>query len=479
MEKYDMLEERIKESASYFKKIDKDGPIRVVSHLDCDGISSASILIRALENENLSYELSIVQQLSADFLDELKEEKHKVIFFTDLGSGNIEVVAEKLKDKVVFVLDHHKVSCEENFPNIHHANPHLFGINGDKEISGAGTVFLFCKELNEKNKMMAHIAVIGAIGDVQENKGFIGLNSEILKIAEENGLIKAKKGLRIFGRSRQLHKMLEYSSDIFIPGVTGSESGAIQLLHQAGINPMNENGNGNNSDFKRLIDLSEEEEKRLAAAIIMRRLNEKNPEDIFGFNYSLPNERYDNLRDAKEFATLLNSAGRLGNASIGIGVCLGNEEMKKKAISGLSDYKKEIVSAMNWFNDNKTNNKDIVEENGYVIINAKENIRSTIAGTLASIISKSNNYRSGKLILSMAKSEDGIKISLRINGNHEVDLKEVLKEIVDKTGYGETGGHKNAAGAMIPHSKENDFLINAKKILEEKSQILKNSIKEA
>ena len=51
-------------------------------------------------------------------------------------------------------------------------NPHLFDIDGSTEISGAGVVYLFCKALDGKNKDMAHIAIVGAIGDIQEDKGF-------------------------------------------------------------------------------------------------------------------------------------------------------------------------------------------------------------------------------------------------------------------------------------------------------------------
>lgn len=505
MDNYEEFKKRIKHAATSFKdlKSDKDltsENIRIISHLDSDGISSAAILIKALENENFQHEISIIQQLSLEFIDEIAKEPHKIIFFTDLGSGNIDAVHEKLKGsgKKIFILDHHEIGCstgansgdicKTEYESIIHVNPHLFNIDGGKEISGAGVVFLFAKELNEKNNSMAHIAVIGAIGDVQENNGFMKLNKEILDIAIEQGLMKVKKGLKCFGRTRALHKMLEYSSEPFIPGVSGSESGAIQLLHEAGIHPMNasgldkseksaKTGSGNtyinNDDFKRLMDLSESEEKRLASAIILRRLGEKNPEDIFGFNYHLPNENFDSLKDAKEFSTLLNASGRMKNASLGIGVCLGDEKIKKKAIMNLLDYKKEIVTAIKWFNENKAKNelnKDIIidKNNKFMIINAKDNILSTIAGTLASIISKSNEYEKGMMLLSMARSPDGVKTSLRIVGDTDIDLREVLKKIVAKTG-GETGGHKNAAGAIIPMSKEVEFIRFAQIILSENS----------
>jgi nanoRNase/pAp phosphatase (c-di-AMP/oligoRNAs hydrolase) len=61
------------------------------------------------------------------------------------------------------------------------------------------------------------------------------------------------------------------------------------------------------------------------------------------------------------------------------------------------------------------------------------------------------------------------KASLRVCGfkNDDVDLRDVIKEIVDKVG-GEAGGHKYAAGALIETEKEEEFLKAAKEVLSNK-----------
>ena len=56
----------------------------------------------------------------------------------------------------------------------------------------------------------------------------------------------------------------------------------------------------------------------------------------------------------KEFSTILNSCGRLEKASIGVGVCLNNESSKKKALQTRDQYKRQIVSAMRWYEENQT-----------------------------------------------------------------------------------------------------------------------------
>lgn len=465
--RYEKFKESIKYAVEEFRKIDKRETIRIVSHLDCDGITACAILIQALNYENRRYSISILQQLNQRVINEISKESYNVYLFADLGSGLIETINKKLADRKVFIFDHHELNGEAK-ENIVHINPHLQKIDGSKEISGSGVVYLFATELNKKNKNMAHIAVIGAIGDIQEEDGFRKLNDEILKEAVDSGHIKVRKGLKVFGsQTKPLHKILEYTIEPYIPDVSGSESGAIHFLQQLGINPKRGN------DWKKLTHLTDDETKRLIAAIVMKRCNEKNPEDVISNSYLLLKEKTESpLKDGKEFSTLLNACGRLNRASLGIGVCLNDKKMKDKAMKVQDDYKKEIIKCIKWFEENKAS-ASIIADEGYVIINAKDNILGTMAGTLASMLSHSKDFKEGTLIMSLARLIDNYtKVSLRIAGRNDSnskDLSEIIKEIaVDIPGC-EAGGHCEAAGAIIPTTKEKDFISKAKEILRKRS----------
>lgn len=462
MDKYKQFHDSIEIAVNRFNQWDKSRTIRIISHLDADGISAAAIMIQMLNQENWKYSNSILKQLNKEKLVEFSKEDNEYFIFTDLGSGQLNDIEEILKDKKVLILDHHDVERSKDSKNIIHVNPHLFGIDGSKEISGSGVVYLFAKMLDKKNENLAHIAVIGAIGDVQQDKkGFSYLNNEILDTAIKNGKIKVEQGLRFFGtQTKPLHKVLEYSTDPYIPGVSGSESGAIQFLNQIGIHPKKGN------DWKKIINLDKEDMKKLVTGIIMKRMNEEAPEDVLGPVYTLNDEKIgSHTKDAKEFATLLNACGRMSRASCGIGTCLGIEKDKTMAIQTLTDYKKEIVNAIEWYNQNK-DSADIIQEKNFLIINAKDNIPPTIIGTLASIISKSNDLPNDMYIMSLANSDnDSIKVSLRTTKtNKQVDLRDIVKKITDKIG-GEAGGHMQAAGALITKEMEEEFIEEAKSIL--------------
>jgi len=466
MDSYELFKEDIKKTVEQFKKIDRKEVIRVISHLDADGISAASIMVKCLNNDNRKYSISIIQQLKKDVMENLARESYKYFIFTDIGSGAITYFEELFKEKIVFIFDHHEPEIlEVKSKNIFFVNPHKFGINGGKEVSGAGVVYLFASTLDKKMEEIAHIAIIGAMGDMQENDGFEKINNEILKTAIEKGKIKVIRGLRLFGaQTKPLHKVLEYCTDPYIPDVTGSESGAIQFLYQIGINPKN------GKEWKKVTHLSKDEMKKLVTGVILKRLGEKNPEDVLGNVYILREEKEESpTKDAKEFATLLNACGRLDKASLGIGVCLGDESIKKKAIHLMADYKKEIISSLKWYNENKKS-IFVTKGNGYVIINAQDKIRSTLIGTLASILSKSYGTEE-KFIMSMAQLIDGTtKISLRMCGiNNGIDLKQIIVDIIKDMPNCEAGGHANAAGALISTDMEVDFIERAKVVLEKKA----------
>ncbi|MFA5176278.1 MAG: DHH family phosphoesterase [Candidatus Nanoarchaeia archaeon] len=478
MDNYETFVNYVNDIVAKFKNLEnlKEEPIKLISHRDADGICSAAIASAAFKREGLKFSISTVKQLTKKKLEELKNEDYKVYFFTDLGSGSIHFMKEILKEKIIFILDHHIIDKEllkENSENIFIVNPHLFDIDGSFEVSGAGVTYIFFKNLNEKNIDLAHLALIGALGDIQaydtneynEDK-FSYLNQRILEDAISVKKIKVERGLRMFGaQTKPLHRLLEYSTDPYIPGITGSEENASQLLNELGIpakNPENK--------FRRLCDLSDEEIKKLTTAIILKRMgSEKNPDDVLGDIYTLVDEAEDSVtRNAKEFATLLNACSKMGKPSLGIGVCLNDSISKEKANLLLLDYKKEIIKALNWFYS-KRKTETIQEGPGYVLINSEDNLKDTMIGTLTSMITKSNLYPNGTIIMTVGHTLDGcLKASIR-GIDTKKDLRKLVESISEKLPLkdAEFGGHGEAAGCILSLEQEKDFLSTAIQVLKE------------
>jgi len=449
----DALKKMINEAKKAVEIIEPSiDPIRLVSHYDADGITSAAIIARALLRADKKFHISFIKQLNEDFLKKLSEEKQKIIIFSDLGSGQLELIKRYLSGCKIIICDHHQPQGE--FDCIH-INSVKFGI--EENVSGSGVAYILARTISPQNKDLSYLAIIGAIGDCQIDSigihwGLVGLNKEILKDAENSGKIKVGKGLRLWGRyTRPIHKALEYSVDPYLPGISGSESATIQFLQEIGI--ALKKGGG----WRTIADLTDEEQKRLADGIIIERIRGKceNPEYIFGDVYEILSNPPE-FKDANEFATILNACGKMGKAYIGFELCLNDKNAFSKVKDVLENYRLEIGKAVNLIYDMIEKNQ-IIEKNCIYII-AGNRISEHIISNVISII-KHSNILPDKPVFGFADAEDGVKISARISDNlaKSINLKDIVSKAAEYVG-GVGGGHSRAAGATIPKGKEEMFI---------------------
>ena len=430
----------VNREAEYFLSLTNDEAnrekvIRIISHNDTDGITSAAILIKILKRLNLQYWLTNLKVFDEQALKKLANEEWEIAFILDFGLNEKKLSELNKLNKKIFILDHHLIENEEkisDFTNIRFINSYLLG----EDLSAAGVVYSFGKAIDEKNKDLAHIAIIGLIGDMKK------VDKTILNDALEAGKVVVKKGINIFGAStKPLHIALSFG----LPEIAGQEGEAIELVNQAGIR-LKDNGK-----FRTLLDLNNEEMKRLCTIIATRGKNG----DFIGFIYLINSNG--KIYDAKELATIINACGNLGFFEEGIEACYGNLIGAEKVYN---NYRKEIVSALNWFKDEKNNNKVFLEAcKGKVwLINAKSNIRDTMIGVLISILS---GYYRNKVLIGMAESENKIKISARAS---EINVKEFLDKLFQGI-TSECGGHERAAGGLINKGDEKIFIDRVKSLI--------------
>ena len=438
MKKEESLGTQISKTAKKFLEKTKDKEITIISHFDTDGITSAAIMINTLKKLDKKFSVKILKSLEDNFIPTLP--KDKVILFLDLASGSLEQIKQAgLND--VFIIDHHEIS-QELPENINIINSEL---HNKQKISASGLVYLFSKEIDPTNKDMAKLAVLGMIGDCLETE-IDKLNHDILKDSE----IQRKRGLLIYPSTRPLNRVLEFCSNPFIPGVTGIIKGVLELLRESGLNPTNKG-------YPALIDLNEEEMAKLVTAIMLRNPKAKNKE-VVGDIFLL--KMFNKLEDARELSAKINACSRLGESHVAIQLCLEIPKSMKKAETIHVKYRQRIVSGLKYIAENEK-----IEGNGFAIINAKNEIKDTIIGTVVSILSNSLLYEEGTILIGMAYYGNKIKVSARSVGKKGRNLREVLSTVIEKTG-GEVGGHEFAAGCMIKQEKEEEFIDNLKKHLE-------------
>src|SRR3989344_6029424 len=234
---------RIKEAIARIDFLSKSKTIKIISHFDTDGISSAAIFSRAMQKWKKNFSLEIVKGLEEAYIEKLPEDH--ILIFLDLASGSLPALGKKKTD--IFILDHHEITSA--IPdNVFMINPQMH----DKDkISGAGVCYLFAKTLSLENRSLSYLAVIGMVGDLLE-RDLSKTYDEILKDSETI----IKKGILIYPSTRPLDKALEFSSNPYIPGVSGNYSGCIELLKEANIERIN-------GRYKSLYELSDDEMSKL------------------------------------------------------------------------------------------------------------------------------------------------------------------------------------------------------------------------
>lgn len=429
---------KIKKSIEKIEFLSTKRPIKIISHFDTDGVTSAAIFSRALQRWGKPFSLEIIKGLDEQFINSLPE--NNLLIFLDLASGSLKYFKDK-KNPII-ILDHHEIT-QEIPENVLMLNPIL---ENHEQISSAGISYLFAKTLSHKNKDLATLAIIGMVGDVHDQN--IGKTyDEIIKDSEAI----VKKGILVYPSTRQLDKALEYSSSPYIPNVTGSYKGVIELLREANI-PKN------NGSYKALYELTEQEMTNLTTAIVLRNKGKIDMTKIIGNLYLV--RFYNRLEDARELSALINACSRMDNPQISLGFCLGNRTFKEKAEKIYIEYKQHLVSALKYISE-----AEKISGKNYTIINAKDNIKDTIIGTVASIISRSPIYSEGTIIVALAYNQDKIKVSARMTGREGRNVREVLDRVVVPLG-GEVGGHPNAAGCLIEKRKESLFIQELQKVLD-------------
>ncbi|HET7345526.1 MAG TPA: DHH family phosphoesterase, partial [Nitrososphaeraceae archaeon] len=159
---------KLDQSLSYFhdrvSECIKTGKnISVITHLDCDGITSGSIVTKSLIRAGAKCTVRTVNEFSKNLLEKMKSDSRQFHIITDLGGGFAKDIDNALGDDWI-VVDHHQIPQEE-FDNQKVINAWKFDVDGGKDVSAGGMAYLVSKGLHKENTDLAWIAVVAALGD--------------------------------------------------------------------------------------------------------------------------------------------------------------------------------------------------------------------------------------------------------------------------------------------------------------------------
>lgn len=415
----------------------QDHVVRIISHNDADGISAAGVICNAITKEGGKFHVTIIPRLKDEVLSKFLKEKYKLFIFCDMGSANIKGIS-RLKGDVI-IADHHQTidSSIDEPENLVHINPHLFGLDGTKDVSGSGVSYLTVRPMNYKE--LASLALVGAFGDMQYKEGFTGVNQTILNDGVESGNIEVRDDLKLAYRSQEpLYKSLSYTINPVLKGISGDEEGSVTFLEKIGI-----------SYGVKFQELGDEEKD-----ILKEELVKINPE-IFSKVYSVPSE-VPELKNLEDYANVLDACGKNKQQGVGLSICLGEREKSlEEAQTLVKSYREDLVYGINWIKKEGS----VVQDNIQYIY-TEDKRKKKIMGTLSSIGLDLEILDPEKPVIAMSKMDNIIKVSGRTTTTmteRGVNLGYAL-ENASKSFNGSGGGHNIAAGAVIPYREMDNFL---------------------
>jgi single-stranded-DNA-specific exonuclease len=431
-------------AVSVLRSVPLSSRIRVVSHYDADGISAAGVLCQAVYRAGYDFHATLMRNPFTKGFDRLKNEHNELIFFSDMGSGQIDTIAS-LGCKAI-ILDHHQYLSPEPTENIIQINANRFGADGNYEVSGATLSYLFATALDSANQDLAALALAGATGDKQFIGGVRGMNKTILEDALQTGVLTEQTGIKLYGET--IADALFFSVDPYYSGLSGNHAAITTVLEKLKIDPR-----------MRMQDIPKKTMTQLQSYLLFLLIKKGCQQNILDMTIR---KRYVGSQgwELERFADLLDACGKNGHRGLGLSLCLGDGTVWDDAVQVEKQYKQKILTGLQQ-----------LEEGG---IQETEGLRyfysdnSSLGGVIAGI---AMNYvldeKKPLFSLTRKKPNDEIHVSCRGNQtlvSQGLDLGSAMKTVAGNLG-GFGGGHKIAAGATIAYDKEQEFLTQVNTML--------------
>jgi len=384
-------------SGAIAEEIRRQEFVEVFAHHDADGIAAGSILCHAMLRAGIRFRLRVRHGIgSADLAGD------SAYLLCDMGAG-----MEDLREDAM-VVDHHVPLFGGEF----HANPRLDGIDGDSELSAAGTAYIVAQKIGD-NRDLAGLVICGIIGDGQE---IAGRNLEIFNEAIANGIINPGRGVTLPGRDNTEPWFMATSP--YLHGISGQEQHVKELVAQA-------QDQKKGPDALRLDMLLSGVVLDAAPATAAGSLQR-----IYGDTFHLQREV---IEDGHTLTAIIDACGKTGHGDIGATLCMRSSHYIGEAWEIARRHRSNVIAAAGTAKPAE-NTSGVYEVSDVSVIS-----------DVADILSRDRDPSSPVLVY--ARSGVGCRLSARAPGGRE--LGPLVRDLARSCG-GTGGGHIRRAGATIP-----------------------------
>ncbi len=437
--------------------------ITIISHIDADGIACEAILSQAVSRQEIRVRSVFVRQLEPLTMPQVPSDPSLKIF-ADLGAGQQNLLEERgLSEREVVIVDHHvSQPCERQYTQVN-CLPY-----GHSRMSAAGVSYLIAKEMDPANIDLAKLAVVGNVGDMMAREK-CGLVGPVRDIIVEDGVRHQsvevrRRDLNCYGTAtRPLHLSLAYNDDPFIRGISNNPEDARQFLKRLGIRQQTVDG-------RWLVweEIPVEDKRTIISALAEQLMaNGEKVDRLLAETYGFPDELPRTpLRNAQEYATVLNACGRWSKPQVGGAILRGDRGAAyREAEHMLANHRAIIRDLLQFIIDT-----GVKELENLQWLHVGGRYPDTIVGIGAGMaLSKLNSGKPILIMCEVPEDKNLTKVSMRTTERvveKGIDLQLALSGASAEYGGG-GGGHKIAAGAYIPKPAEKEFVERVNRILGE------------
>ena len=385
------------------EQIKRQEYVEVVAHHDADGIAAGSILCHAMARAGIRFRLRIRRGITASEIT-----KEHAYLLCDLGAGMEDL------PQTTMVVDHHNPRFTGDF----HANPRLFGIDGDREVPASAMAYFVARNMGD-NRDLAGLAMLGVIGDGQ---ALSGKNLGIFNEGVGDGIINPSRGIRLAGRDMAERWLMAIHP--YLEGISGDESVVNAIMGQSA-----------GKDTVRpdlLLSLSVLQVIQNAGAGCI--------EEIYGDTYALEREV---IPDAHALAAVIDACGKSGHGEIGASLCMRYSRDAEAAWEIARTHRMKVIAAIR-----ALAGAPAAQDGVYEVHDA------TLISDVADALSCQSSQRIPLAVV--APEGDRCRISVRCPPGIDADLGTVIRGIAETCG-GSGGGHRLRAGATIPCTRLDTF----------------------
>ncbi len=180
--------------------------VALVHHNDADGLTSAAILDTALARAGFTVHRICIERVHPPIVARIHDQFPHTVFYVDLGAQAAPVISDANQGRrTTLILDHHHPHKPTD-PKVLNIATEFFGLSGDMDISASTAAYFFALVLDKANRDLAHVAVLGAVGDDHDREGgLVKENREALQDALEQGHVRFdvnEKGREIYFLTR-------------------------------------------------------------------------------------------------------------------------------------------------------------------------------------------------------------------------------------------------------------------------------------